>query len=134
MVLNRPVRSPLERRYAHWVREPLAVSAMQAAADLLVGEHDFASFGQPMRPEESTVRAVYSAAWTAAGADLWAFDVVGNAFLRGMVRSLVGALLQVGVGRWPVAQVSETLAARNRALAAPPAPACGLCLLRVDYD
>ncbi len=62
------------------------------------------------------------------------FDIVGNAFLRGMVRSLVGALLQVGTGAWPVEQVAAVLAGRDRALAAPPAPACGLCLMQVDYD
>ncbi len=66
-VLNRPLRSPLDRRYAHLVVEPLDLAALQAAADGLVGQHDFASFGQPTHtwPEaskaDSTVRIIYSA-------------------------------------------------------------------------
>ncbi len=62
------------------------------------------------------------------------YDVVGNAFLRGMVRSLVGSMLSVGLGRMTVAQLAETLAAQDRSLAAPPAAACGLCLMHVEYD
>lgn len=132
-VLNRPVRDPLARRYAHLVREPLDLALLQAAADLIVGEHDFASFGRPMQPGETTVRCIYSATWRQEG-EWYVLDVTGNAFLRGMVRSLVGAMLQVGSGAWPVAQMAEVLAARDRALAAPPAPACGLCLMQVDYE
>ena len=132
-LLNQALRSPLERRYAHLVTQPLSVAALQAAADRLVGEHDFASFGRPMQPAETTVRCLFSATWRQEG-PRFTFDVVGNAFLRGMVRSLVGCMLQVGLGLWPVEQITETLAARDRALAAPPAPACGLCLMQVDYE
>ncbi len=159
-VLNQALRSPLQRRHAHLVAQPLSLQALQAGADLLVGEHDFASFGQPMGRAStgrnpapagcgtgrgSTIRVIYSARWQElasprmggddlAGDGSWfIFDVVGNAFLRGMVRSIVGALLQVGSGAWPAQRVAEVLAARDRALAAPPAPACGLCLVRVEY-
>jgi tRNA pseudouridine38-40 synthase len=131
-VLNRPWRSPLDRRYAHLVAQELDAGALQAAADLLVGVHDFASFGRPTQGE-NTVRCVYSARWLREGARL-TFDVVGNAFLRGMVRCLVGATLQVGAGAWPAERVASVLAGRDRALAAPPAPACGLCLMQVDYE
>jgi tRNA pseudouridine38-40 synthase len=131
-VLNRPVRSPLERRYAHLVTAPLDLAALCAGAEPLVGQHDFASFGQPTQGD-STVRVIYAADWRREG-DRFIFDVVGNAFLRTMVRSLVGALLQVGTGRWPVGRVAEILAGRDRALAAAPAPACGLCLMQVEYE
>jgi tRNA pseudouridine38-40 synthase len=131
-VLNRPVRSPLERKYAHHVIDPLDLKALQAAADLLVGEHDFASFGQPTQGE-STVRVVFTAEWQREG-DRFTFDVVGNAFLRGMVRRMVGCILRVGAGFWPTGRIAEILAARDRSLSAPPAPACGLCLMRVDYE
>jgi tRNA pseudouridine38-40 synthase len=131
-VLNRPVRSPLERRYAHLVTAPLELAALSAAAEPLVGQHDFASFGQPTQGD-STVRVIYAAGWQQEG-DRFIFDVVGNAFLRSMVRSLVGTLLQVGMGRWPVGRVAEILAGRERALAAAPAPACGLCLMKVEYE
>lgn len=131
-VLNRPVRSPLDRRYAHLVTEPLALAALSAAAETLVGQHDFASFGQPTQGD-STVRVIYAAEWRQEGERL-IFDVVGNAFLRTMVRSLVGTLLQIGTGRWPVGRMAEILAGRDRALAAAPAPACGLCLMKVEYE
>ena len=167
-VLNQPVRSPLDRRYAHQVAPPLDLAALNAGAAALIGEQDFASFGQPMvravRPtncegdEEpvsggSTVRRVFSAGWQQQ--DAWfIFDIEGNAFLRGMVRSIVGTLLQVGLGlpgpnaspghavraggeagaRWPAKRVAAILAGRDRSQAAPPAPACGLCLMKVFYD
>jgi tRNA pseudouridine38-40 synthase len=135
-VLNIPVRSPLERRFSHWVRQDLDIHAMEAAAGMLVGEHDFAAFGRPMKPDESTTRRVISAHWReeAPGSGRLYFDVVGNAFLRGMVRCIVGALLQVGTGRWQAERVGLALASRDRSLAAPPAPACGLCLTYVDYE
>jgi tRNA pseudouridine38-40 synthase len=130
--LNRLLRSPLDRRYTHLVAEPLDLAALQAAADLLVGRHDFASFGQPTQGD-STVRIIYTACWRQEG-ERFTFDVIGNAFLRGMVRSLVGTMLQVGTGRWPAGRVAEVLAGRDRGLAAVPAPACGLCLVRVEYE
>jgi tRNA pseudouridine38-40 synthase len=147
-VLNQATRSPLDRRYAHHVAQPLNLAALNAGAAVLVGEHDFASFGQAMvrvlKAAESgakgeaacagsTLRSVLSAEWRQHGE--WStFDIVGNAFLRGMVRSIVGTLLQVGIGLWTSERVAEILAGRSRAMAAPPAPACGLCLMRVFYD
>ena len=136
-----PWRSPLEQRYSHHLARALDLARLQAAADALVGEHDFASFGQPMVRGQTTVRVVMSASWTAPtteaielpGNTRLQFDVVGNAFLRGMVRSLVGAMLKVGLDEWSVGHLIEVLDARDRALAAPPAPACGLCLMHVEY-
>jgi len=130
-VLNQPWRSPLDRRYAHWVSQPLNLEALQSAAGLLVGVHDFASFGQPTQGD-STVRAVFSAEWQRDGPRFF-FDVIGSGFLRGMMRCLAGTLLQVGLGVWEIDRVAVLLEARNRALVPPPAPACGLCLMRVDY-
>ena len=131
-VLNQPWRSPLDRRYTHLVTQPLNLEAMQTAAGLLVGVHDFASFGQPTQGD-STVRAVFSAEWQRDGSRFH-FDVIGSGFLRGMVRCLTGTLLQVGAGLWESDRVAALLAAQNRALAPPPAPACGLCLMQVDYE
>ncbi len=131
-VLSQALRSPLDRRYAYLVTVPLDLTLLQAASELLVGEHDFASFGRPTQGE-NTVRYVFSARWQQDGA-CFAFDVVGNAFLRSMMRSLAGSLLQVGAGAWPVKRVGEVLAARDRAQAAAPAPACGLCLMSVGYS
>ena len=132
-VLNRTWRDPLSRGYALHVSRPLGLHPLQAGAQVLVGEHDFASFGRPMQDGESTVRAVFSADWRRSD-DVLTFDVIGNAFLRGMVRSLVGSLLQVGLGEWPVERLAKVLAAKDRSLAAMPAAACGLCLMHVEYE
>jgi tRNA pseudouridine38-40 synthase len=148
-VVNAPWRDPLTRRYALHVPQALQLEPMQAAAQILIGEHDFASFGRPMqeggpgKPGTSTVRAIFAASWCADGrkdGETFTFDVVGNAFLRGMVRSLVGSMLQVGLGEWPVERLAEVLAARDRSSAATgggaarPAAAWGLCLMHVEYD
>lgn len=122
----------MDRRYAHHVAQPLALPALRAASACLVGQHDFASFGRPTQGD-STVRAIFGADWCSDG-PWFTFDVTGNAFLRGMVRNLVGSLLQVGTGAWPAEQLKTVLESRNRALAAPPAPACGLCLMAVEYE
>lgn len=132
-VLNRPWRDPIARRYALHVPQALELDGLQAAAQVIVGEHDFASFGRPMQNGESTVRAVFAAGWRREG-DTFTFDVTGNAFLRTMVRSLVGSMLQVGLGIWPEQRLAEVLAAHDRSVAAQPAAACGLCLMHVEYD
>lgn len=130
-VWRAPWRSPLHSRFAHHEPRPLDVNAMNQAADLLLGSHDFASFGQPTQGE-STVREVSAAMWLEDG-DLLRFRIEANAFLRRMVRSIVGTLLEVGVGRRPVDSITELLMARNRTLAGKPAPANGLCLVEVKY-
>ncbi len=132
-VRNAAWRSPLTRRYALHVSQPFALTDLQAAAAVFVGEHDFASFGRPMQEGESTVRMIFRSGWRQEGEMLY-YDVVGNAFLRGMVRSLVGSMLSVGLGQMTVAQLGDTLAAKDRSLAVPPAAACGLCLMHVEYD
>lgn len=130
-ILNTPWRSPLRDRYAYHFPGPLDVEAMNLAASFLVGEHDFASFGMP--PEgENTVRAVYRAEWRREG-DLLHFDIVANAFLRRMVRLIVGTLLRVGVGKLSPDDVKDILEARDIRLSGPAAPARGLCLVKIEY-
>ncbi len=124
-------RSPLWRRYAWVVPEPLNERAMQEAARCLVGEHDFAAFGQPPQGE-NTVRHIFRAEWVRDG-DVLRFDIEGNAFLKHMVRNLVGAFLYVGRGQRPPEWLAQVLEGRDRARCAPPAPPCGLCLMEVAY-
>ena len=120
-------------RYSLHEPRPLDVEQMNQAAALLLGSRDFASFGQPTQGRTaSTVRDVLRARWQPAG-DMLCFEIEANAFLRHMVRTIVGTLLEVGKGYRSVASVGEVLAAHDRALAAPPAPACGLCLVEVKY-
>jgi tRNA pseudouridine38-40 synthase len=131
-VWNHPIRNPLLRRTAFWVSQPLDVNAMQEAANLLVGEHDFATFGQPPQGA-NTVRRVIRAAWTSQEHAL-VFDIQANAFLYRMVRSIVGTLLQVGKKRDQSARVfADRFAAADRSQAGPTAPAHGLCLMSVCY-
>jgi len=128
---NAPVRLPLTRRYSLHVAIPLDVVAMQRAAQSLVGEHDFATFGRPPQGE-ITVRRVLTAEWS--GELPWlTFDIEANAFLYRMVRSIVGTLLQVGRGRISAEEFVAVLASCDRSRAGPTAPPYGLCLMEVKY-
>lgn len=130
-IYNHPVRSPLARRTSFHVARPLNGEMMQAAANLLVGEHDFAAFGTPPKGE-TTVRRVLRAQWHAEPPWLH-FDIEANAFLYRMVRTLVGTMVRVGLGRLPVEAVGEILASADRRRAGPAVPAHGLCLMAVRY-
>ena len=132
-----PVLSPLEAPFAVRVDADLDVAAMREAARRLVGRHDFTAFaklsGDPAGGSESQpFRRLDLAEWREDGAAL-TFVVAGEGFLRGMVRALVGTLLEVGRGRRTVASFAALLAGRPRAEAGPNAPAHGLVLQRVDY-
>lgn len=137
-----PRRSPLTDRFALYEARTLKLIEMQQAAAFLVGEHDFATFGQPPQGE-STVRRLYQAEWQVVENNLplldaypgrcLVFTVTANAFLRQMVRNLVGTLLEVGLGNWTPEEVQLALAAKKRDFCAPPAPAHGLVLEKVAY-
>lgn len=130
-ILNQPLRSPLARRFAYHVPRPLDVKAMTRACACLVGEHDFASFGQPPQGD-NTVRHVYRAGWSREGRFVY-FDIEANAFLYRMVRSIVGTALWVGMNELLPSGMEEVLAARDRSRAAPTVPPHGLCLVSVSY-
>lgn len=135
-------RSPLTDRYAWYVPERLDVAAMQMAAKALLGEHDFATFGQPTQGE-STVRTV-SESWFEeddSGVALFdsypgqgmVFTITANGFLRKMVRTLTGTLVEIGLGTRAEDDMVRLLAVKDRSQSAPPAPACGLTLEQVVY-
>ncbi len=130
-VHNRPVRSPLRLRYSLHVGQPLDVGAMNRAASLIVGQHDFATFGDPTSGEV-TVRDVFRSEWVQDGETL-VYVVEANGFLRRMVRTLVTAFLWVGQGRWTVEDFAAALAARSRDVCPPPAEPRGLHLWQVRY-
>lgn len=131
-IWNHPIRSPFERRFAWHVREPLDVAAMDAAARLLVGEHDFASFQGADDVPRASVRSVTRSVVERDG-DVVQYDIEANSFARHMVRNIVGALVEIGRGAAPVDEMARLLAARDRRLAPPPAPPHGLCLEWVRY-
>jgi tRNA pseudouridine38-40 synthase len=131
---NGASRSPLRERRALWVRSPLDLDAIRAAARDLVGTHDFASFRAVGTRLGTTVRTLLRLDVLGAPGDLVVFEIEGTGFLRHMARSLVGTLLEVGRGRRRADSMGRVLAARDRAAAGPTAAARGLTLMRVAYD
>jgi tRNA pseudouridine38-40 synthase len=114
----------------------LDLPAMRRAARRLVGRLDVASLATQHPPGRSTRRTILAADWLQpAGLDapLLTFEICADAFVRGMVRTLVGSLLWVGHGRWTPDDFSSALMARDRRAAGPTAPAHGLTLQGVDY-
>jgi tRNA pseudouridine38-40 synthase len=136
-IWNGDVLPPFERRYAWHVPGALDVGAMQQAARLLEGEHDFAAFQAAGSDVATTVRRISKSTIQSAirnpQSAMLEYDVVGDGFLRHMVRAIVGTLVEVGRGRQPAEWMSEVLQSRERRRAGPSAPAAGLFLVRVDY-
>jgi len=132
-IWNGPERSPLRRRRAHAVPGRLDVAAMAHAARAFEGEHDFASLQSSGSSIRTTVRRVLRCEVVGQAGGEIAVEVEGTGFLRHMVRTLVGTLLDVGQGRRPAASISALLLGRDRAAAGPTAPAAGLTLVAVRY-
>jgi tRNA pseudouridine38-40 synthase len=131
-IYNGPVRSPISQRYAYCYPRPLDVEAMDRACSYLLGAHDFLPFGWPPRGE-NTVRTVYRARCWRAEAFVYV-EMEADAFLRRMVRRLVGNLLLVGSGELSVEGFAGLLSLKHRRTPAVDAPAQGLCLVRVNYQ
>ena len=129
---NALLRWPLDRRYSLYVATLLDVDAMQQAAQILVGEHDFAAFGRPHKQGGATVRRMLVTEWGEKIPRL-IFDIEANAFLYRMVRSIVGTLLLVGKRNMSVEGFAAVLASCSRDQAGTTAPPHGLCLMEVKY-
>ena len=129
-VLARRTPSPLEARRALWWPRPVDEGALAAAAALLPGEHDFRAFTPTETQHEVFRRVVRAAAWERDG-DRLDFTITANSFLRHMVRTLVGTMLEAGPEA--PALVTSLLAGGARADAGLTAPPWGLYLERVDY-
>ena len=127
-VWNGP-RSPLHERTALGLRDPLDIAAMASAGSVFMGRHDFSSFGA-VANDRSPVRTVYAVQIRREG-HLVSIDVRANSFLRGQVRRMVAALLEVGLGNMKEAMLEAALVANEPALNGAAAPAKGLCLRHV---
>jgi tRNA pseudouridine38-40 synthase len=129
---NPPDADPLARNRTLWHSCPLDLAAMNRAARVCLGEHDFAAFCR-RREGASTVRTLLRLDWERDGGSLAVATVVADAFCHHMVRALVGALLRIGEGSRPEGWLADVLAARARDPAVPVVPAHGLCLEEVAY-
>ena len=148
LVWNAPAPDPLLYPTTWHVRDHLDLRAMSAAADVLLGTHDFRSFCRRKpgsSPDEPIMRRVSQARWSQSGGPevddaaavdagrLLRFEIEANSFCHQMVRSVVGSLVEVGRGRGNAATLLERLRSATRHRAADPAPAKGLCLISVRY-
>jgi tRNA pseudouridine38-40 synthase len=149
-IWNAEVCDPFERRFVWHLTGSLDTRAMANAAAAIEGSHDFAAFRAAGSEPKSTVREVFVSrviagprrdGATAPGADaaiqrgaaLVTYEITGDGFLRHMVRTIVGSLVEIGRGRRPVNWMAEVLSRRRRELAGPTAPAQGLVLIAVEY-
>ncbi|MPZ15107.1 MAG: tRNA pseudouridine(38-40) synthase TruA [Chloroflexi bacterium] len=138
-IWNAPDRDVWHRRWTTHVEAALDADAMDTACQALVGRHDFAAFrthAAQDEPRSSTVRSVFRAEWRHDPSEprLLAFDIEADAFLRHMVRSIVGSSVLVGRERLPVTGIEAIMGRTERAAAGPTAPAGGLTLVEVKYE
>jgi tRNA pseudouridine38-40 synthase len=138
-VINTPICSPFWRPYAFHDSRELDIEAMRNAAKFFIGEHDWTAFSAAQTDAESRVRNVLDLSIDThhdprARGTMIEFRISAEGFLRYMVRSIVGTLLEVGRGEMDSDTIQTAIRTGNRELAGPTAVARGLTLLRVDYD
>lgn len=131
-IVNRRAPLTLERGRAWRVKRDLDAAAMQDAARALIGRHDFSTFRDSQCQAKSAVRTLARLDVTREG-DRVEFSVAALSFLHRQVRSMVGSLVEVGLGKWRAADLKAALEAADRSRCGQVAPACGLYLARVDY-
>ena len=132
-ILNRPGRPALERGKVWHMRKPLDAGAMHAAAQTLLGHHDFTTFRDLACQANSPMRTLDVARVERVGEEVHlAFEA--RSFLHRQVRSMTGTLVEVGLGRWTAQDVADALAAKDRSACGPVAPSDGLYLTGVSYD
>lgn len=132
LVLNRTAPDPFLARISWHYETPVDIARMNAAAEHLIGEHDFAAFCRKATGR-STVRRLDAAKWSNRGEGLLAFDVAASSFCHQMVRSIVALLVEVGRGRVDPDQVAAILEGGDRSRAKGVAPPHGLTLVAVEY-
>jgi tRNA pseudouridine38-40 synthase len=132
-ILNRNLRSVFHRGYVWHIPQKLNLTEMKKATQILVGEHDFSAFRTVGSPTRTTIRRVIRAEWKRGRDGLIRFEIEANGFLKQMVRSIIGTLVEVGKGRMKAADLRKILNSKDRKEAGPTAPAHGLFLKEVKY-
>jgi tRNA pseudouridine38-40 synthase len=133
MVHNHPIRAVFAAPYVWHIPQPLDVSAMRTAAQVLVGRHDFSAFRAASCAARSPVRCLSRVAVKRRAARI-VFLLQGDGFLQHMVRNIVGTLVEIGRGKIPPEAMATILQSCQRQYAGPTAPPQGLFLVRVCYD
>lgn len=133
LLINRSTRPAVQAGKTGWFHAPLDVAAMQAAAQYLLGEHDFSAFRAAECQAKSPVKHLRQLDIRREG-DMVAFDLNADAFLHHMVRNIVGCLVYVGKGKHTPEWLKEILEGRNRKLAAPTFAPDGLYLRSIQYE
>ena len=140
LLLNDPTASALMTGLAGWFHAPLALGAMQKAAKILIGEHDFSAFRAAECQAKTPVKTLYEADVSALIVDglssqrFIKFSFRGNAFLHHMIRNIVGSLVYVGAGRHSIDEFVTIFESRDRTRAAPTFAPDGLYLTAIEYD
>jgi tRNA pseudouridine38-40 synthase len=132
-ILNRWTPPALDKGRVFWIRKPVDADIMQAAADMLVGRHDFTTFRDANCQANSPLRTLDVARVTRDGDEV-RLDFAARSFLHRQVRSMTGTLAEVGIGKWTPGDVRDSLEARDRSRCGVVAPAHGLYLTHVSYD
>ena len=133
LLINRPTRPAIHAGKVGWFHAPLDLAAMQAAAQCLLGEHDFSAFRASECQAKSPVKHLRQLDIRREG-EMLIFDLGADAFLHHMVRNIVGCLVYVGKGKYPPGWLAEVLIGRERRRAAPTFAPDGLYLRRIQYD
>ncbi len=133
LLINRPVRSAVQSGKAGWFHAPLDVDRMRAAAQYLLGRHDFSAFRAAECQAKTPVKSLTQLTLEKHG-DTLIFNLTADAFLHHMVRNIVGCLVYVGKGRHAPEWLRDVLESRDRKLAAPTFAPDGLYLRRITYD
>ncbi|MEN9729505.1 MAG: tRNA pseudouridine(38-40) synthase [Bacteroidota bacterium] len=125
-------KDPFLRNFAYWYEADLDLAAMNEAAKLLLSHTDFQCFSK-VKTEVNTFECTIVSAFWESKDDQLVFTIEGNRFLRGMVRAVVGTLMEIGMGKWTSADLKRILESKSRQEAGRAVPAHGLHLVKVNY-
>jgi tRNA pseudouridine38-40 synthase len=131
-ILNRAYPPALLKNRVYFYYYPLDIELMQKASRSLLGRHDFKAFQASGRPVEDAVRTIKKIRISRKN-DLISIEIEADGFLYNMVRNIVGTLIEIGRGKFPSGSLKKIMWSKNRSLAGPTVPACGLYLSEVKY-